>query len=243
MLVHFFCPLKTTEHSIPRVTRGSGTSQGPKPNSAETMLRTAQSRTGTRTSDETVVPGIESRSRTGRTLREAKRGGFPLAIFGKVVIVLQTLSGMFLVDVLGRERGKGRKIERIPPPKSRENPQKIEKVPKRTRKGQIGMDESKSGSEKKQIKIKPHKQYFHGIVSRFGGGGGGNLFMCFFSPIRNDPKTKTHKQMFATHPVPRQSCTFVYVYQGAAKGGQQKELDHFYFVLSGLFRSLFGHFF
>ena len=29
--------------------------------------------------------------------------------------------------------------------------------------------------------------------------------------------------------------------QGAAKGGRQKEFDHF-FLFSGLFRSLFGHF-
>ena len=35
--------------------------------------------------------------------------------------------------------------------------------------------------------------------------------MCFFSPIRNDPK-KTHKQLFGTHPVPGQSRKFVYVY-------------------------------
>ena len=35
--------------------------------------------------------------------------------------------------------------------------------------------------------------------------------MCFFSPIRNDPK-KTHKQLFGTHPVPGQSRNFVYVY-------------------------------
>ena len=30
--------------------------------------------------------------------------------------------------------------------------------------------------------------------------------------------------------------------QGAAEGGRQKEFDHF-FSFSGLFRSLFGHFF
>ena len=35
--------------------------------------------------------------------------------------------------------------------------------------------------------------------------------MCFFSPIRNDPK-KTHKQNVGTHPVPGQSRKFVYVY-------------------------------
>ena len=35
--------------------------------------------------------------------------------------------------------------------------------------------------------------------------------MCIFSPIRNGPK-KTHKQIFGTHPVPGQSCKFVYVY-------------------------------
>ena len=35
--------------------------------------------------------------------------------------------------------------------------------------------------------------------------------MCF-SPIRNDPETKPHKQMFGTHPVPGQSRKFVYVY-------------------------------
>ena len=35
--------------------------------------------------------------------------------------------------------------------------------------------------------------------------------MCFFSPIRNDPK-KTHKQIFGTPPVPGQSRKFVYVY-------------------------------
>ena len=37
------------------------------------------------------------------------------------------------------------------------------------------------------------------------------LFMCFCSPIRNDPK-KTHKQNFATHPVLGQSRKFVYAY-------------------------------
>ena len=36
--------------------------------------------------------------------------------------------------------------------------------------------------------------------------------MCFFSPIRNDPNKKTHKQIFGTHPVPGQSRKFVYVY-------------------------------
>ena len=36
--------------------------------------------------------------------------------------------------------------------------------------------------------------------------------MCFFFPIRNDPrKQKTHKQNFATHPVPGQSRKFVHV--------------------------------
>ena len=35
--------------------------------------------------------------------------------------------------------------------------------------------------------------------------------MCFFSPIRNDPK-KTHKQYFGTHPVPGQSRQSIYVY-------------------------------
>ena len=35
--------------------------------------------------------------------------------------------------------------------------------------------------------------------------------MCFFSPIRNDPKITT-TQNFRTHPVPGQSRTFVYVY-------------------------------
>ena len=34
----------------------------------------------------------------------------------------------------------------------------------------------------------------------------------FFSPIRNYPKKKTHKQIFGTHPVPGQSRKFVYVY-------------------------------
>ena len=34
--------------------------------------------------------------------------------------------------------------------------------------------------------------------------------MCFFSPLRNDPKK--HKQKFGTHPVPGQSCKFVYVF-------------------------------
>ena len=29
--------------------------------------------------------------------------------------------------------------------------------------------------------------------------------MCFFSPIRNDPKKKAHKQIIGTHPVPGQS--------------------------------------
>ena len=37
--------------------------------------------------------------------------------------------------------------------------------------------------------------------------------MClFFSPLRNDPKKKTHKLHFGTHPVPGQSHKFVYVY-------------------------------
>ena len=34
----------------------------------------------------------------------------------------------------------------------------------------------------------------------------------FFSPIENDPKKKTHKPNFATHPVPGQFREFVYVY-------------------------------
>ena len=38
----------------------------------------------------------------------------------------------------------------------------------------------------------------------------GVLIMRFFSPIRNDPK-RTHKQNFATRPVPGQSRKFVYV--------------------------------
>ena len=50
---------------------------------------------------------------------------------------------------------------------------------------------------------KTHKQNFHGIVPEF-------LFMCFL-PIRND-SNKTHEQIVATHPVPGQSRTFVYVY-------------------------------
>ena len=33
------------------------------------------------------------------------------------------------------------------------------------------------------------------------------------------------------------------ILQGAAKGGRQKEFDHSFFPFSGLFRSLFGHFF
>ena len=39
--------------------------------------------------------------------------------------------------------------------------------------------------------------------------------MCFFSPIRNDPKKKkknSHKQLFGTPPVPGQSRKFVHVY-------------------------------
>ena len=64
------------------------------------------------------------------------------------------------------------------------------------------------GERKKHIKKKTRKQIFHGIVPGFWGG---ILFMCFSSPIRNDPK-KTHKQNFGTHPVPGQSRKFVYVY-------------------------------
>ena len=36
--------------------------------------------------------------------------------------------------------------------------------------------------------------------------------MCFFSPIRNDPKKTPLKQNVGTHPVPGQSRKFVYVY-------------------------------
>ena len=61
---------------------------------------------------------------------------------------------------------------------------------------------------KKHIKKKTRKQNFHGIVPGFLGG---ILFMCFFLPLRNDPK-KTHKQNFGTHPIPGQSRKFVYVY-------------------------------
>ena len=42
-------------------------------------------------------------------------------------------------------------------------------------------------------------------------GSTGCRFMCFFSPIRNDPKEKAHKQNVGTHPVPGQSRKFVYV--------------------------------
>ena len=38
------------------------------------------------------------------------------------------------------------------------------------------------------------------------------LFTCFFSPTRNDPPKKTHKQTFATHPVLAQSRKFVCAY-------------------------------
>ena len=65
-----------------------------------------------------------------------------------------------------------------------------------------------SRERKKHIKKKTRKQNFQGIVPGFWGG---ISFMCFFSPIRNDPK-KTHKQLFGTHPVPGQSRTFVYMF-------------------------------
>ena len=61
---------------------------------------------------------------------------------------------------------------------------------------------------KKHIKKKTRKHNFHGIVPGFWG----EFCLCvFFSPIRNDPKKKTHKQIFGTHPVPGQSRKFVYV--------------------------------
>ena len=61
---------------------------------------------------------------------------------------------------------------------------------------------------KKHKEKKTRKQNVHGIVPGFWGD-----FVYVFSPspIRNDPK-KTHKQMFATHPVPGQSRKFVHVY-------------------------------
>ena len=62
---------------------------------------------------------------------------------------------------------------------------------------------------KQHIKKKTRKPTFHGIVAGFWGG----FVYVFFSPTRNDPKKKkTHKQNFATHPVPGQSREFVYVY-------------------------------
>ena len=60
---------------------------------------------------------------------------------------------------------------------------------------------------KKHIKKKARKHNFHGIVPGFWGG----FCYLFFSPTRNDPK-KTHRQIFATNPVPGQSRKFVYVY-------------------------------
>ena len=60
--------------------------------------------------------------------------------------------------------------------------------------------------------------------------------MCFFSPIRNDPK-KTHKQIFGTRPVPGQSCKFVYVYVFflSLMFGKPRTFDGF--VLPALLRS------
>ena len=69
----------------------------------------------------------------------------------------------------------------------------------------VNRERKKKHTHKKK---KTRKQNFHGIVPGFLGG---ILFMCFSSPIRNDPK-KTHKQLFGTHPVPGQSRKFVYVY-------------------------------
>ena len=49
---------------------------------------------------------------------------------------------------------------------------------------------------------------FHGSVPGFWG----EFCLCVFSSlIRNDPKKKTDKQLFGTHPVPGQSRKFVYV--------------------------------
>ena len=63
------------------------------------------------------------------------------------------------------------------------------------------------GSEKTHTKNQTRKQNFHGILPGFWGG----FVYVFFSPTRNDPK-KTHKQNFATRPIPGQSRKFVYVY-------------------------------
>ena len=54
------------------------------------------------------------------------------------------------------------------------------------------------GSEKKHIKTKTRKQNFHGIVPGFWGG---IIFMCFFSPILNDPEKK-HINIFWHPPSP-----------------------------------------
>ena len=53
------------------------------------------------------------------------------------------------------------------------------------------------GSEKNTQRKKHINTIFTGLSGDFGG----TLFMCFFSPTRNEPK-KTHKQHFGTHPVP-----------------------------------------
>ena len=66
----------------------------------------------------------------------------------------------------------------------------------------------KNPSPKKTHKEKHVNKSFTGLSRDFLGG---TLFMCFFAPIRNDPK-KTHKQNCGTHPVPGQSRKFVYVY-------------------------------
>ena len=50
------------------------------------------------------------------------------------------------------------------------------------------------------------------IVTGLTWDFGGNFVYVFFSPIGNDPKRKTHKQNFGTHPVPGQPRKFVYVY-------------------------------
>ena len=78
-------------------------------------------------------------------LREGKPGGFPLFFgkgpdcVGKVRIVLWTLSGLFLVDVVNRP-GKRKRTNREIPRKNRENPPKSGKDKKRTK-----WEESRSG--------------------------------------------------------------------------------------------------
>ena len=75
-----------------------------------------------------------------RHYSSSKPGCFPL-LSGKVQIVSQTLSGLFLVGALDRPRRRKRdEAGKSPdhPRANRENPGKIGKVPKRTKKeGQV----------------------------------------------------------------------------------------------------------